>query len=144
MVSSVFMAVAPLGVRHREPTPAGALSSPRKRAPANRSRSPALISGQAVATGERIARAAAMMRWQLTCMAITVAGRVELLNCISAGIPRPGSGVSGKSGGNGGPAWPGGLRPGSAPGTRSVDARTRLANHDWTVDSHVVSAHTLR
>jgi hypothetical protein len=34
-----------------------------------------VISGQAVATGERIARAAAtMMRWQLTCMAITVAG----------------------------------------------------------------------
>jgi predicted nucleic acid-binding protein len=84
MVSSVFMAVAPLGVKHREPAPAGALCSPRKRAPANRSRSPALISGQAVATGERIARAAAMMRWQLTCMAITVAGRVELLNCISA------------------------------------------------------------
>jgi hypothetical protein len=34
-----------------------------------------VISGQAVATGERIARAAAtMMRWQLTCMAITVPG----------------------------------------------------------------------
>jgi hypothetical protein len=34
-----------------------------------------VISGQAVATGERIARAAAtMMRWQLTFMAITVAG----------------------------------------------------------------------
>jgi Plasmid pRiA4b ORF-3-like protein len=34
-----------------------------------------VISGQAVATGKRIARAAAtMMRWQLTFMAITVAG----------------------------------------------------------------------
>src|ERR1700730_12428591 len=76
MVSSVFMTVAPLGVRHRELTPAGAnVQSGEKHAPANRSRSPAWISGQAVATGERIARAAAtMMRWELTCMAITVAG----------------------------------------------------------------------
>src|ERR1700742_4914162 len=75
MVSSLFMTVAPLGVRHREPTPAGAAVQSGKSAPANRSRSPAWISGQAVAAGERRARAAATtMRWQLTCMAITVAG----------------------------------------------------------------------
>jgi hypothetical protein len=46
------------------------VQSREKHAPANRSRSPAVISGQAVATGERIARAAATkMRWQLTFMA---------------------------------------------------------------------------
>ena len=49
------------------------------------------ISGQAVATGERIARAAAtMMRWQLTCMAITVAGTRRTAQPDIRRLPQPG------------------------------------------------------
>jgi hypothetical protein len=49
------------------------------------------ISGQAVATGERIARAAAtMMRWQLTCMAITIAGTRRTAQPHICPLPQPG------------------------------------------------------
>jgi hypothetical protein len=54
-----------------------------------------VISGQAVATGERIARAAAtMMSWQLTCMEITVAGtrrtaQPHICRLLQSGLDHP-------------------------------------------------------